>query len=261
MFLIGGLSSVSLAIVPIDQQVTQTYFVVAHLHYVLFGGTVLGVFSGAFYWFPKMTGRLLSERLGKWQFWLTILGFNMTFLPMHYLGMAGMPRRVYTYLDNPGWGTLNLIETLGAAIIGVSVLIFLWNVIASLRHGETAGNDPWDAATLEWTTTSPPPEYNFLKIPTVSSLRPLWDQKYPQGGKPPLVPVTGELAPQGASLGAPEKVPENVIVKMPGRSLNPLLISVGLTVLAYGLLYTVWLALIGLVIVLAGIIAWVWEKP
>jgi heme/copper-type cytochrome/quinol oxidase subunit 1 len=180
MFIMGGLTGVMLAVVPFDWQATDSYFVVGHFHYVLFGGTILAVFAGTYYWFPKMAGRLLDERLGRWHFWLTLLGFNLTFFPMHLLGLMGMPRRVYTYPDLAGWGLLNLVETVGTAIIGVGTLVFLANLVRSLRRGTPAGDDPWDAWTLEWATTSPPPAYNFATIPAVRSRRPLWDEKHPE---------------------------------------------------------------------------------
>jgi heme/copper-type cytochrome/quinol oxidase subunit 1 len=180
MFVIGGLSGVSLAVVPIDLAVTDSYYVVAHLHYVLFGGTMLGIFAGAYYWFPKMTGRLLSEALGRWHFWTTFVGLNLTFLPQHWLGAVGMPRRVFTYAASTGWGPLNLISTIGAAILAVAMVIFFVNVARSLRSGEIAGDDPWDAFTLEWSTTSPPPPENFASIPAVTGRRPLWDRKHPE---------------------------------------------------------------------------------
>jgi heme/copper-type cytochrome/quinol oxidase subunit 1 len=179
MFVIGGLSGVSLAVVPIDLAVTDSYYVVAHLHYVLFGGTMLGIFAGAYYWFPKMTGRLLSEGLGRWHFWATFVGFNLTFLPQHWLGAVGMPRRVFTYAASTGWGPLNLISTVGAVILAVAMLIFFVNLARSLRSGAIAGDDPWDAFTLEWSTTSPPPPENFTSIPAVTGRRPLWDRKHP----------------------------------------------------------------------------------
>src|ERR1700730_6156670 len=180
MFLIGGLNGAALAVVPFDYQVTDTYFVISHLHYVLFGGTVFAVFGGIFYWFPKMSGRLLNERLGKWQFWLMLIGVNLTFFPMHILGLLGMPRRVYTYAGNLGWNELNLLSTIGAFIIAVSIMVFLWNFIITLRSGEKAGDDPWDAYTLEWDTSSPPKAYNFEVIPSVRSRRPFYDKKNPE---------------------------------------------------------------------------------
>ncbi|MGH2496625.1 MAG: cytochrome c oxidase subunit I [Ktedonobacteraceae bacterium] len=179
MFLIGGLNGVALAVVPFDYQVTDTYFVVSHLHYVLFGGTVFAVFAGIFYWFPKMSGRLLNERLGKVQFWLMLIGVNLTFFPMHILGLLGMPRRVYTYAGNLGWNDLNLLATIGAYMLAVAMMVFVWNFVITLRSGEKAGDDPWDAYTLEWDTSSPPKPYNFEVIPTVRSRRPFYDKKNP----------------------------------------------------------------------------------
>ncbi len=178
-FTIGGLSGVGFAIVPIDWQLTDTYFVVAHFHYVLFGGTAFALFAGAYYWFPKISGRLLNEKLGRWNFWMVVIGFNMTFFVQHFLGLMGMPRRVYTYPDLPGWGALNLVSTFGAVILGLGALVFCANLIASLGFGARAGNDPWDAWTLEWAAASPPPVENFERIPPVRSRRPLWDLKHP----------------------------------------------------------------------------------
>jgi len=180
VFTIGGLSGVSLAVFPVDWQVTDTYYLVAHLHYVLFGGTVFGVFAGLYYWFPKMSGRMLSEKLGKWHFWTMLVGFNMTFFVMHLLGLMGMTRRVYTYPNYPGWGTLNMISTIGAVVMGISSLIFIWNIVVSVRHGEPAGDNPWEAWSLEWATTSPPPVHNFDRIPPIRSRRPLWDLAHPE---------------------------------------------------------------------------------
>jgi cytochrome c oxidase subunit I len=179
-FVMGGLTGVSLAVVPLDWQFTDSYYVVAHMHYVLFGGTVFGVFAGAYYWFPKMTGRLLSERLGKLHFWLVFVGFHLTFLPQHWLGLIGMPRRVFTYGADTGWGFWNLVSSVGALIMAIGVAVFVWNVIVSLRAGAPAGDDPWDAWTLEWATTSPPPPENFAELPAVSGRRPLWDRKHPE---------------------------------------------------------------------------------
>ena len=247
MFIIGGLSGVSLATVPIDFQVEDTYYVVAHLHYVLFGGSVFAIFAGIYYWFPKITGRLLSDRVGKLQFWIMFIGFNLTFFPMHILGLLGMPRRIYTYGSQYGWDTLNLLETIGAFIIAIAILTFLWNLFTSLRRGEKAGNDPWDAHTLEWTTTSPPPAYNFAAIPTVHSRRPFWDQKYPHLADDKNAPAT-PAAPATAA-----------IPHLPAGSFNPIIIALGLAATFYAMIFMLPLAIIGIVIVFVGIIGWVLE--
>jgi cytochrome c oxidase subunit 1 len=178
-FLVAGLTGIMLAVAPFDWQLHDTYFVVAHFHFVLIGGLVFTVFGAVYYWFPKFSGRLLSERLGRWHFWLFLVGFNLTFVPMHLSGMLGMARRIYTYPEFAGWGFLNLLSTLGVAVQGAAILIFIFNLVRSWRSGEVAGDDPWNAWTLEWATPSPPPEYNFEQIPTVSSRRPLWDLKHP----------------------------------------------------------------------------------
>jgi cytochrome c oxidase subunit I len=180
MFLIGGLNGAALAVVPFDYQVTDSYFVVSHIHYVLFGGSVFGIFAGVFYWFPKITGKFLSERWAQVQFWLFLIGMNLAFFPMHLMGLFGMPRRIYTYPANMGWNELNLMSTIGAFLIGLGVMVFLFNVIASLKNGQPAGTDPWDAFTLEWDTSSPPKKYNFLVLPIVRSRRPFYDKKYPE---------------------------------------------------------------------------------
>jgi cytochrome c oxidase subunit I len=192
MFTIGGLSGVAFAVVPVDWQMTDSYFVVAHIHYVLFGGTVFALFSGVYYWFPKISGRMLSEYLGKWHFWLTMVGFNLTFMIQHVLGMLGMPRRVFTYPALPGWEAMNLLSTVGAFLLAFSVLIFMINLAISLRTGEAAGDNPWDAWTLEWATTSPPAAENFpLGVPPVHGRRPLWDLAHPDRTDEMLMKLAG----------------------------------------------------------------------
>jgi len=178
-FLCAGLTGIILSVVPFNWQLTDSYFVVAHFHFVLVGSLIFTIFGAIYYWFPKVTGRLLSERLGRWHFWLFVIGFNLTFVPMHWAGMLGMPRRIYTYPADRGWDFWNLLATLGVPFQAAAVLIFLVNIVVSLRRGERAGSDPWDAWTLEWATASPPPAYNFETLPVVASRRPLWDLKHP----------------------------------------------------------------------------------
>ena len=191
-FTIGGLSGVGFAVVPIDWRLTDTYFVVAHIHYVFIGASLMCGLAGAYYWFPKITGRMLSEKIGKWQFWLFIIGFNGTFFVFHFLGLLGMPRRVFTYPDLPYLGSLNMFSTLSSFILGFSIFLFIFNIFYSLKKGKEAGDNPWDAWTLEWLTTSPPQLKNFDNVPLVKSRRPLWDLNNPDDPdwKRKLKPVT-----------------------------------------------------------------------
>jgi cytochrome c oxidase subunit 1 len=198
MFVIGGISGVYSAVVPVDYQLHDTYFIVGHIHYVLFGGSVFAIFSGVYYWFPKITGRLYSESLAAWHFWLMTIGFNLTFFPMHILGIQGMQRRIATYPVETGFLTWNLVETVGAVMLGFSILIFLWNAVVSWSRGAEAGNDPWLANTLEWLTTSPPPAYNFAALPRIRSERPLRDLRLAalggdglRAGQPPALEAGG----------------------------------------------------------------------
>ncbi len=179
-FVIGGITGVQFALVPLDWATTDSYFVVAHFHYVLVGGTVFAVTAAFYYWYPKITGRMMSERIGKWHFWINLVGFNMTFFVQHILGLMGMPRRVYTYPDLPGWGTLNMISSIGGLITAIGWLVFIVNLVYSWRNGKPAGDNPWEAWTLEWATTSPPPHYNFDQLPPIRSRRPLWDVAHPE---------------------------------------------------------------------------------
>ncbi len=238
MFIIGGLSGVMHSSAAADLQQTDTYFVVAHIHYVLFGGAIQGIFAGIYYWWPKMTGRVMNEKLGKWHFWLNFIGMNLAFFPMHFIGLLGMPRRIYTYSSELGLDTLNLVSTIGAFLIGISVLIFIYNVWWTRRRGERAGNDPWKAATLEWTIASPPPPYNFSVLPEVVSRLPRWS-------------VTQMKA-------IPDVPPEPIA--LPSGSYWPLVTAFGILVMAAGaLLHTLWVVLLGGAVLVVGIYAWVFE--
>jgi cytochrome c oxidase subunit 1 len=268
MFTIGGLSGVTHAVVPADLQQNNTYYVVAHFHYVLFGGALLGILGGAYYWFPKMTGRLLDEKIGQWHFWLTMIGFNLTFGPMHVVGLNGMPRRIYTYPAGMGWDMWNLVETIGAFIIAVSVLVFIYNVLHSLRHGEVAGPDPWDARTLEWSIPSPPPEYNFEEIPVVHARDDWWHRKYMETADGRAVPIPAGAAEFAAAdyEGTPHPVVEHGHgIHMPSPSYYPLITALGLPIMGYSLIFA-WGSLVfwpflflGLIVTLAGIYGWALE--
>jgi len=277
MFTIGGLSGVTHAIVPSDYQQTDTYYVVAHLHYVLFGGAIFGIFAGVYYWFPKVTGRLLSERLGRVHFAVMFVGFNMTFAPMHILGLWGMPRRIYTYADGMGWNFWNMFETVGAFVIALSILVFIANLAVSARNGEPAGDDPWDARTLEWVTASPPPPHNFDVLPVVHARDEFWHRKYVEKeGNPGAVRVpAGASADHDSGSPAEAALPDTTApahgpgreaseaIHMPSPSYYPLVASIGLPVMGWGVLaggttQVVLLALGGLVL-LTGLFGWVLE--
>jgi cytochrome c oxidase subunit I len=258
LLVLGGFSGVMFASVPFDQQTTDTYFVVGHLHYVLFGGAVFPMFGGLYYWLPKMTGRMLDERLGKISFWLMFIGFNLAFLPMHISGLLGQPRRTYTYEAGLGWDIHNLLATVGSFILAVGILVTFVNWIRSLRRGAIATRDPWDGETLEWATSSPPPEYNFETIPTVRSLNPVWDQDELRRGPQP--PELGGYALDGGhetlATSMLDATPQ-AVAKMPHHSPWPLALTIAMLVFFYGFLVDAWLiAGLGGVGIAAGIVGW-----
>jgi cytochrome c oxidase subunit 1 len=239
MFTMGGLSGFMHASPPSDLQQTDTYFVVAHIHYVLFGGAIMGIFAGIYYWFPKMTGRMLNEGLGKWHFWLTVLSMNVTFFPMHFVGLLGMPRRVYTYSPGMGFDWMNQLSTIGAFGIAISVAIFVWNFLSSVRNGEKAGSDPWGGSSLEWAIPSPPPPYNFASLPEVKSADPLWHQS------------AREAALASNTVRGP--------IHMPNNSYWPIVSALGITLLQAGIIFGFAVGVPGLIIMLIGLFAWSFE--
>jgi cytochrome c oxidase subunit I+III len=255
LFIIGGFTGVMVASVPFDQTVHDSYFIVAHFHYVLVGGAVFPLFGALYYWFPKVTGRMLSERLGRWSFGLLFLGVNLTFFPMHQLGLEGMPRRVYTYLPETGWGDLNLLATVGAGLIALGVLLFAINIVVGLRAGTPAGDDPWVADTLEWATSSPPPPYNFAYIPVVESRSPLWEQ-------PGELPVVTGLRTDVRDVLVTTLLDAKPDSKHrhPIPSIWPLVTAAATTVLFVTLIFTPWGAVIGTPLLLLGILGWSWPR-
>ena len=264
LFTIGGISGVMHASPPADLQQTDTYFIVAHFHYVLFGGSMMGIFGGIYYYYPKITGRLLSEKLGNWHFWLMFIGMNLTFFPMHFSGLYGMPRRIYTYDAGQGWDLFNAMSTWGTYTLAAGLLVFAYNFLVAGRRGPTAGNDPWGAPTLEWSIPSPPPEYNFARIPKVTSRLPLWDLKSPalnaevphteRGDTRVDVDVAtkhtghnhggfvGNVPKQAAEAGmhieeATGKSARDLGIPMPNRTIKPLICAGGMTIMFTGLLF------------------------
>jgi hypothetical protein len=250
-FVIGGISGVMTAAVPFDWQATDTYFVVAHIHYVLAGGTLFGVFAAIYYWYPKMYGRLLDERLGKLSFWLLFVGFNLAFFPMHVSGMLGMTRRVYTYASSPGLDTANLLSTIGAYVFALGFVVTLWNVIQSRVAGHIAGPNPWGAGTLEWLAESPPEDYNFGQMPIVSGRDPLWTNGVTAG------PAFDEarLTPRTSALDADLQRP----IELPHENYWAVATSVTLLVTFSALLIrSYWLFGLALAVTLFGTARWMW---
>lgn len=262
LFVIGGVSGFMTASVPVDWQLTDTYFVVAHIHYVLIGINVFPVLGAAYFWFPKMTGHLLDERLGRWNFWTTFVGFNLAFLPMHLTGLFGMPRRIYTYAPGMGWDTLNLLTTIGSFVLAIGVLLFIVNVWKSLRAGASAGANPWDASTLEWSTPSPPPPYNFAVIPTVASRHPLWERQLDEERARSSIDRGMLLAHGKETIGTSALDAEpDMILEMPEDSAAPFILALGTTVMFVGMLLKTWsVAGIGIALATLALIVWLWPR-
>jgi cytochrome c oxidase subunit 1 len=259
LFVIGGLSGVLHSVVPSDYQQHDSYFVVAHFHYVLFGGGVFGFVAGAYYWFPKWTGRMLNKKLGLWHFWLMLLGFNLTFAPMHILGLNGMARRTYRYPEGLGWEFWNQVATVGSFLIGISFIFFAWNIIRSRKHGAVAGNDPWDGRTLEWSISSPPPVHNFDEVPVVQHVDDFWHRKYAtddEGRAVRMPDVTGGTIAETATgdEGQPQED-----MHMPSPSYFPIIAAFGIAFMGFGFVYLPggWVAVgVGALITLWGFFGW-----
>ncbi len=247
LFIVGGLSGVSHAVSPSDFQQSDTYYIVAHLHYVLFGGSIFGIFAGIYYWWPKITGKMLNENLGRLNFWLMFIGMNLTFFPMHYLGLNGMPRRIYTYSAEFGWEHLNQLASIGYVVLFVSFLVFILNVLQT-RNSRKVGHDPWDAPGLEWSIASPPPPYNFAELPQVDGLDQYWIMK-----------ERAEAA--GTPITEPEALVDESTIHMPSPSYWPIFTAVGVTLIGGGLLSHYALSFVGGAIAMMGVVGWSNEPP
>jgi len=247
-FTLGGITGIMLAMPPFDAQAQDSYFVVAHFHYAMGGGALLSFFAATYYWFPKMTGRMLSERLGRWVFTLIALGFHMIFFPLHIAGLLGMPRRIQTYAAGLGFDFWNLLSTIGTFVMGAGLLLFLYSVIQAFINGKPAGNDPWDGRTLEWSTTSPPPYYNFAKQPVVQELDDFWAQKYPESVH--VEAVDPESHWQSEEHG----------IHIPGQSWYPIIAAAGIFIGGYAVIYdNWWLAALMLGVIVFSTYGWAFE--
>ncbi|MGH9117685.1 MAG: cytochrome c oxidase subunit I [Acidimicrobiales bacterium] len=257
MFTIGGLSGVTHAVSASDWQQTDTYYIVAHFHYVIFGGSLLGLFGGMYLWWPKVFGYQLNERLGKAHFWTMLIGFNLTFFPMHFAGLQGMPRRTHIYEEGFGLEIWNQLSTLGALIIGIAVVVFIWNLWSSrrafVRSGRVTVNDPWDARSLEWLTPNPTPAHNFDRQPTVAHLDEFWHRKYGEDeeGRPVRIAETEDVVEKGDAVDA----------HLPAPSYWPIVLAFGLPIIGYGLIYNLLLCFVGGFIVLMAVFGWIMETP
>ena len=259
LLVIGGLNGIAGAVIPLDWEIHDTYFIVSHLHYVLVGANLFPVLAGFYYWLPKITGRLMDERLGKWSCWVSFIGMNLTFFPMHLLGIEGMTRRIYTYVPGAGWGTMNMIATIGAFILAVGILMSVINFFWSLRAGPIAGRNPWNADTLEWATDSPPAPYGSVHIPTVISRHPLWDshdeEEDPKGER---ILDHGRLTLASTALDG-ELLS---VTRMPEDSITPFLLNLGMTLFfVVVLLKWLWVALAAVIFMLVVNAIWLWPKP
>jgi cytochrome c oxidase subunit 1/cytochrome c oxidase subunit I+III len=267
LFVIGGVSGFMTASVPVDWQLTDTYFVVAHLHYVLIGINVFPVAGALYYWFPKITGRMLNETLGKWNFWIMFLGFNIGFFPMHIAGLMGMPRRIYTYPDGMGWNAVNLVISAGSLMFAIGVLLLFINIAISLKRGRKAPANPWDAPTLEWAVSSPPPPYNFAVIPIVASRHPLWEDRLNESSDRSSLDE-GLLLDRGRETIAtsPLDGEPDLILEMPTDSIAPFLLALGLSVLFAGALFQAqwigawWIVAAGVALCGGALIDWFWPR-